>query len=446
MNRKHVKSPGDDKLTVSRRWSARGAVTAAVCALLLLVIGFGGWSAFASISSAVIARGQVEVEQKRQIIQHPDGGVVEDIHVSEGDHVAAGTVLMRLDGSWLHSELSIVESQFFEILARRGRLEAERDEANEPSFPLELQDAAQLDPEVAALQQGQLTFFNARVETLVQMMEQLDHQSLQISNRSQGINAQMNALADEQAYLAEEMSAQEHLLSQGLTQAARVLALKREDARLRGRLGELAAEQAQTEAAVSKLSMEKLHLRTQRRETAQAELRELAVRELELAERRRSLQERISRLDIRAPVSGVVHNMQISTPRSVLQPAEPILFLVPQDRPLVVSARIEPADIDKISIGQEARLMFAAFSARTTPELIGTVSLVSADALTDERTQASYYHVEIVLAEDQIDRLDGQVLVPGMPVDVFFTTGEWAPIAYLVQPFADYFSRAFRES
>lgn len=436
----------DDMKSVAERWSARGAVWTGVLALILLVGGFGGWAAFANIAGAVIASGQIEVDQNRQVVQHPDGGVVESIAVSEGTHVAAGTVLMTLDGTLLRSELSIVESQFFETLARRGRLEAERDDLDAPSFPAELEAAASANPEISALLQGQLSFFEARVETLEQMKDQLDRQLIQISNRARGIEAQVVALELELGHLDEELTGQEKLFAQGLTQNARVLNLKREDARLRGRLGELAAEEAQTESAVSEVAMEKLRLHTERREMAQAELRELAVQELELAERRRSLAERIARLEIRAPVSGVVHDLQITTPRAVLRPAESLLFLVPQDRPLIIAARVETTDVDKIHVGQEVRMMFPAFSARTTPELLGQVSLVSADALRDERSQMSYYRVEIKVSEEEIAQLEGQSLLPGMPVETFFTTGNRTPIAYLVQPFMDYFARALRES
>lgn len=439
-------NPRDDLQSVVRNWSARPAVWSGVLSLVLLVAGFGGWAAFASISGAVIASGHVEVEQNRQVVQHPDGGVIEAILVNEGEHVPAGTVLMRLDGVLLRSELSIVESQFYETLARRGRLEAERDETPAPMFPAELVAAAAVDPEVDALLQGQISFFEARGETLAQMMEQLDRQLIQIGNRIQGIAAQIAALEEELVYLTEERSGQEHLLAQGLTQAARVLNLKRDDARLRGRLGELATEQAQTEAAISEVEMQKLQLRTERREAAQAELREVAITELELIERRRSLQERIARLEIRAPVAGVVHDLQITTPRAVLRPAEPALFLVPQDRPLIIAARVDPADIDKIQVGQEARLLFPAFNARTTPELDGWVSLVPADALTNQQTQARHYRVEITLSEGELERLEEQRLLPGMSVEIFFAAGTQTPIAYLTKPFMDYFRKAFRES
>jgi HlyD family secretion protein len=156
--------------------------------------------------------------------------------------------------------------------------------------------------------------------------------------------------------------------------------------------------------------------------------------------------EQIDRLDIRAPVSGIVHALQVTTPRSVVRAAEPVLYIIPQDRPLVIAAQVSPIHVDEIAIGQEVALRFGAFDSRTTPELFGQVRQISADALTDETSRVSYYRTEIVLDRGELAKLDGRAIIPGMPVEVFIRTGERTPLAYLVKPLAEYFSRAFRES
>ena len=156
--------------------------------------------------------------------------------------------------------------------------------------------------------------------------------------------------------------------------------------------------------------------------------------------------DKIARLVITAPVEGIVLGLAVTTPRSVLRPAEPVLYLVPQDRPLVIMAKVSPVHIDQVRPGQPARLHFSAFNSRTTPELSGTVLVVSADALTDERTGQSYYRAEILPDPGEIAKLEGLTLVPGMPVEAFIRTGERTPLAYLLKPFTDYFMRAFRES
>ena len=426
--------------------SARRALIVGFVALALLIGGFGLWAGFSTIAGAVVASGQVEVDQNRQIVQHPDGGVIAEIAVKDGDPVAAGDLLIRLDGELLRSERAIVESQFFELLARRGRLEAERADASEITFPTELTAAAETDPTVAPLMAGQRDLFDARRATVEKTLEQLAQRRDQTISQISGIDAQLAALSTQQTLIAQELTDQRSLFERGLAQASRVLALEREAASLAGQLGELTAQRAQQEGRLTEIGIEELRLASQRREEAESELRNIGYRELELAERRRALSGQIERLDLRAPVSGIVHAMAVTTPRAVLRAAEPVLYLIPQDRPLVISARVATINIDEVAIGQPVTLRFAAFSARTTPELFGQVSRISADALVDEATRAPYYRVEVVLDPGETDKLGGLVLVPGMPAEVYLRTADRSPMAYLLKPFTDYFNRAFRES
>ena len=213
-----------------------------------------------------------------------------------------------------------------------------------------------------------------------------------------------------------------------------------------GQMGELTATRASSEGRITEIELEVLRLAAARREEANTQLRDIGFRELELVERRAALVEKIARLVITAPVEGVVLGLAVTTPRSVLRAAEPVLYLVPQDRPLVIMARVSPVHIDQVRPGQPARLLFSAFNARTTPELNGTVLVVSADALTDERTGEIYYRAEILPDKGEIAKLEGLTLMPGMPVEAFIRTDERTPLAYLLKPFTDYFTRAFRES
>ncbi|MBW6505119.1 MAG: HlyD family type I secretion periplasmic adaptor subunit [Rhodobacteraceae bacterium] len=427
------------------RGSARRYLVIGVATLAVLLGGFGVWSVMATISGAVVVPGRIEVEQNRQIVQHPDGGVVASIHVAEGARVAAGDLLLRLDGAALGSELAIVEGHLFEVFARRGRLEAERDGADEIAFPAELLRIAAERPEVAELVEGQRRLFAARRETLAQQTDKLAEQRGQIASQIDGIDAQSAALTRQLDLIERERASQQDLLDKGLAQASRVLALARETARLQGDVGGLAASRAQSAGRSAEIEIEALRLAAARREEASNMLRDIGYRELELAERRRALAERILRLDVVAPVSGVVLGLQVTTPRAVLRAADPVLYLIPQDRPLVIAVQVSPLHIDQVRVGQPARLVFPTFSVRTAPEINGQVSLISADALTDSRTQATYYRAEIVLDADQIAALGGLALMPGMPVEAFLRTEARTPLAYLIKPFTDYFSHAFRE-
>jgi len=427
-------------------WSPRTPLIIGFLALLLLVGGFGTWAVMANISGAVVASGQIEVDQNRQVVQHPDGGVIAAIEVQEGDLVDKGDILIRLDPTNLTSELVVVEGQLFELMARRGRLEAERDEAKVITFDSELIKAAETSVDAKKLMQGQQRLFEARQDSTVQEIAQMQKQRSQISDQIKGIVAQQDALETQIELINEELENQQTLLDRGLAQASRVLSLQREDARLRGTMGELTATKAQAEGRITEIDIGILKYGTKRREEAITRLRDLQFRELELTEKRSALKERLSRLDIRAPLAGVVYGMQFFAPRSVIRPAEPVLYLVPQDRPLVIAARVQNINIDQIFVGQEVILRFPAFDSRTTPELTGKVVKVSADAFTDERTGISYYRSEIMLLDGETKKLpEGAVLIPGMPVQAFIRTNDRTPLAYLVKPFTDYFAKAFRE-
>ncbi len=427
-------------------WSVRGALIAGAVGVTILFGGFGSWAVFSTIAGAVVASGQIEVDRNRQVVQHIDGGIVAEILVDEGDLVAEGDVLLRLDPADLASQLVITEGQLFEMMARRGRLEAERDDASEIQFDDELLSTAATHTEVADLVQGQERLFAARLDSVQREVEQLEKRANQIEEQITGVLAQQAATREQLTLISEELSNQQSLFDRGLAQASVVLNLRRTQADLQGRLGELIASEAQARGRITELEIETLKLSTRRREEAITRLRDLRYQELELIETRRSLRDRLNRLDITAPVSGVVYGMSVRTPRSVIRPADPVLYLVPQDRPLVIAARVAPTDVDQLHVGQDVSIRLPALDQRQTPELFGAVTLFSADAFRDEATGMSYYRAEIELNPGEMERLpEGTVLIPGMPVESFIRTADRSPLAYLVKPLADYFVKAFRE-
>ncbi len=428
-------------------WSARFPVSLGVFTLLLLVGGFGTWAVMSNLAGAIVASGRIEVDRNRQVVQHPDGGVVSEILVNEGDTVVQGAPLIRLDATLLRSQRLIVEGQLFELMARRGRLEAERDGKDHVEFDPELVKVAAERDEVADLLAGQERLYNARRESVARESEQLDKRGGQILNQIEGILAQQKSLARQLELIRQELTSKQTLLDRGLAQASTVLNLQRAEANLEGTLGELIASQAQAEGRITELDIEILKLGTRQREEAISRLRDLQYRELELAEQRRSLQERENRLEITAPVSGIVYGLQVHSVRSVIRAADPVLFLVPQDRPLIIVARVEVIHIDQIFVGQDVTLRFSALDQRTTPELFGVVTNVSADAFEDKATLGSFYRAEIALKEGEKDKLpNGAVLIPGMPVETYIRTRDRSPLAYLIKPLADYFTKAFRET
>ncbi|MEM7470303.1 MAG: HlyD family type I secretion periplasmic adaptor subunit [Pseudomonadota bacterium] len=431
---------------LEQKWPVKTPATVGLLALVILVAGFGSWGVMANIAGAIIATGRIEVEQNRQVIQHPDGGVVAEVLVSEGAQVVRGAPLIVLEGRQLRSQLTVAEAQLFEILARIGRLQAERDGTDAITLHPILAEEASKDPGLSMLMDGQERLFRKRVEANDQALAQLSKRKSQIALQIEGLDAQQAALTAQLNLLDEELAAQQDLLNKGLAQAARVLALRREEAGLRGRLGELAALKAESAGRITEADLEILALRTQREEAAITQLRDLEARAAELIEQRLALQDQLSRLVITSPVSGLVFGLTVFAERAVIRPADPLLYIVPQDRPLVITGQIDPVHVDEVYLGQDVTLHFTTFDARTTPEVFGKVSTISGDVFTDQTSGASYYRVEMVLNPGEISRMGDVSLVPGMPVDAFIQTGDRAPMTYLVEPLTDYFKKAFRES
>ena len=427
-------------------WSARQPIWTGIATVALLIAFFGGWGMLTTISGAIVANGVVQVEQNRQVVQHPDGGVVAEIAVQEAQTVKSGDLLIRLDGAQIKASLAIVEGQLFDAMARKARLEAERDDLTKLTFPTELTDLAPTRPDVAEQIEGQKRLFVARLETQNAQIDQLGQRLDQIASQSEGIAAQMAAINDQITLLQPEIADQQTLLDKGLTQSARIMDLKREVARLDGNRGEMQSNLAQAEGKATETKLQILQIKSARREDANAQLRDMGDKTLELAERRRALSEQVNRLDIRAPVSGIVLSLAVTTPNSVIRPAEPILYIIPQDRPLVIIAQIPPIHVDEVRLGQEVRVSFAAFSARTTPQLVGKLTTISADAMIDQASHQSFYRAEIALEAGDMAKLEDNKLVPGMPVQAFIGTGDRTPMAYLLKPFTDYFRMAMREN
>ena len=428
------------------KWSANKPIFIGIFGIFILLGGLAYWSLNTEIAGAVVASGTVEVEAERQVVQHPNGGVVSAIFARDGDIVAVGDVLIELDGTFLKSELEVVERQLMEILARRLRLEAERDEQT----TLEvwgLADFQTLDPEWMEGQvQGQRNLFVARLASHENGVAQLRQQSEQIDNQVLGIEAQAEALTDQLELVNSEVADLDNLFEQGLVQASRVMTMKREQARLKGDIGELAAAMAEAQGRKSGIEIEIINMENRRREDAITQLRDLRFSEISLVQNRQSLGQRLSRLDVRAPSEGIVFGSSVFTENAVVRPADPIMFIVPKDQPLQVSARVDPVHVDQVFVGQPVSLRFSTFNQRTTPEVPGIVVRISADTFTDDARQMTYY--EAVLQPDSaaLDALDNVVLVPGMPVEAFLKTESRTPLSYLMQPLTSYFRRAFRES
>ena len=425
--------------------SFRGPVLLGLLALAGLFLGFGAWAFLARLEGAVILAGQIVVADHRQVIQHPEGGLVAEVFVREGSSVAAGDPLLRLEAPELVLELRTLDRRLAGLSARAARLTAERDAAKTVSFSDSLLASAALAPDVMAEVDGQNRHFDLRLALFNEAEALLALRVAQFRSQSEGIVKEQQALEDQLALIKEELASQTDLFQQGLVPQSDLLALGREAARLTGQIAELSVAKAQTAGQMTETELRIGGLRTERMEAAAAELREVEPQIAELEETRRSLADRVDLLTIRAPVAGIVLGLQTPKPQVVLRAAEPILSLVPIDPSLLITVRVRPEDVDAVSLGQKAELAISAFSRSEVPRLRAQVTLIAADALTDPETGVGFYPVELTIDAGEIDRLGGRVLLPGMRVEAYVTTGSQSPMAYLLEPFTVFLDRAMRE-
>ena len=333
-------------------WSFRPFLMLGYATLALLVLGLGGWGVMARISGAVIAMGTVEVQGNRQVVQHPIGGVITEILARDGDVVEEGAVLLRLEGDAKRTEHATVEGQLFELVARQNRLEALRDGQNTITFDDEILARRDELPQLAELMAAQEQQFAGRRETLQKEQSQLTERSLQIEKQIEGLEFQLAAIKEQVDLTGQELSAQETLMAQGLTQLTRVLSARSDLAELKGNQGAAEASIAENRAKIAEIDLEKIKIENQQRDEAIAELREIEFQVIELRARRQTLGDDIARLDVRAPVGGIVYGSTADTLTGVVRAAEPILYIVPQEVDLIARARVDAAKIDQVHAGQ----------------------------------------------------------------------------------------------
>ena len=423
--------------------SIRSHLLGGLAVVALLAGGVGGLAATTELSGAVIAPGSLVVDSNVKKVQHPTGGVVGELRARDGDKVKAGDIVVRLDETITQANLAIVVKSLNELQSRLARLEAERDNLDTLVFPAELLARAG-DPELARSMTGERNLFEFRKSARAGQKAQLRERIAQLKEEIQGLTGQVAAKKRETELIGQELEGVRDLWRKNLVQIQRVTALERDAARLEGERGQLIASTAQAKGKISEIELQILQIDQDLRSEVAKDLREVQGKIAELVERKVAAEDQLKRIDIRAPQDGMVHQSTVHTVGGVITPGEAIMLIVPEADALTVEAKLAPQDIDQVRVGQTAALRFSAFSQRTTPELDGVVSRVSADLTTDQRTGAAYYVVRITLSESELARLEGLRLVPGMPVEAFIRTGERTVLSYVMKPFTDQITRSFR--
>jgi HlyD family secretion protein len=292
---------------------------------------------------------------------------------------------------------------------------------------------------------GERSLFEARRTAIEGQRAQLSERVTQLREEIRGLEAQAAAKRKQTALINQELEGVDRLYKQNLVPITRLTSLQREASRLDGEEGQLVASIAASRGKIAETELQIIQLVQDLKREVAAELRDSQAKIGELVERKVAAEDQLRRVDIRAPQNGFVHQLAAHTIGGVINAGEPIMLIVPQADSLVVETRIAPQDIDQVHPGQRVNLRFSAFSQRTTPEIFGTVSRVSADLTREQQTNTSYYTVRVSIPEDELKKLEGKALIPGMPVEAFIQTGSRTALSYLVKPFEDQVARAFRE-
>jgi HlyD family secretion protein len=420
------------------------ARSAGFAALIVFGGTFGVWAAAGSIQGAVIGTGQFVVDGNVKKVQHQAGGVVEELTVREGSVVKEGDLLIRLDDTLARASLQIVEKQIDELLARTARLEAERSRLPSIAWPPEFEQRAQ-ELEISELMRGELALFEARRLARDGLKQQLAKRTEQLRNEIGGLSKQLTAKEREGVMIERELVGVRQLFKTKLVQLTRLSALEREAAALEGQRGQFTAAMAQTEGKIAEIELQMIQIDVDLTNEVIKELRDAQGKLAELGERRVAGRAQLKSMMIRAPASGVVHQLAVHTVGGVISPAEPAMLVVPSATRLDIEARIQPQDVDQLTLGQRVVVRVHAFNQRTTPELFGEITRIAADVARDPQTQASYYLVRVGLPTTELTHLGGHKLVAGMQADVHVETYARTPLDFLVKPVRDHMTRTFRE-
>jgi HlyD family secretion protein len=411
---------------------------------LVLTVGIGGWAATTELSGAITAPGSVVVDSNVKKVQHLTGGIVGELLVREGDKVRIGDTLVRLDETVLRAGLAIYTKGLDEMRARKARLASERDGADRIIVSPELRDTA-LSPEFASALDSERKLFDLRRTARRGQKSQLRQRIAQLDDEVRGYAALQQAKAEEIELIQRELTGVRVLWQKNLIQINRLTVLEREAARLKGELAQSMASSAQVRGKISEIELQIIQIDQELSSEVAKELREIDGKIGEFIERKVTAEDQLKRVDIRAPQNGLVHQLSVHTVGGVVTPAEPVMLIVPEADLLIVEAKISPQDIDQLYLGQPASLRFSAFNQRTTPEIQGAISRISADVTSDQRTGQNFYTARVSITPEELARLGNIKLLPGMPAEIFAKTYDRSVLSYFIKPLSDHVVRAFRE-
>ena len=421
-----------------------------VTGLVIIVLFFGGlfaWTAFLPFYGAVIAPGTVKVSENKKTVQHLEGGIVDKIFVREGDEVTRGQVLIRLKGAQINAAVALNQGQLLAKQALVARLQAESRLAESIVWPSNLQDARDSETARDVMNKESKVFASGRRDMLGKISlynAQID----QLQKQIEGSQAELAAENEILVTLEEELLAKEDLLKDKYIDKSEILELKRRFSSSKGKIGSLEHSIAEGKQHLEEFKLRIVDLRNTYRQNAIGELSKAEDVIFQLKEQLRPMLDTQKRLDILAPMAGIVLNMQVHSRSAVIRAGEPLLEIVPKGARLIIEATLRPDEITKVHKGQHTEVSLSAFDRRSTPRFSGVVDYVSADQVSQQSQgggAVSYYIVHVVVDPEELKQADAY-LYPGMPAVCYITTQKRTILSYLLEPFIKMADNALRES
>lgn len=424
--------------------SFRRPAVAGCVAIALFFGGLGSWASVAPLNGAVVTSGVVKVEGNRKSVQHLDGGIVKRLFVKEGDHVEAGDLLIALDDSQARAEFEVLSEQYFVLRASEVRLLAELSGAPELAMPSEFANARD-SSYVASVWAGQLKQFQTRRDAIEGQRQVIGEKIHQLESQIQGTEAQVKALSEQIVSVRDEAGSVAPLVEKMLLPRPRLLQLQRSASALEGQIADAQANAAKFRQAIAEQQLQIAQLGNDRMADITKDLRDVHARLGEIVPKRTSAEAALDRMEIRSPYAGRVVGLNIFSIGGVIQRGEKILDVVPDGDDLTVEAQIAVEEISDVHTGAAAELHLTAYKQKIVPTVHGQILNVSADRLTDARTNSSYYVATIRPDASELEHLPGVKLYPGMPVSVMVPTQDRTALDYLVGPLLMSFKHAFRQ-
>lgn len=443
------RASGTDKGEVKKKHdlpeSARGTILCGALIVGVTFFGFGAWAALAPLASAVVAPATVVTEGRKRIVQHFEGGIVSEINVREGERVAQGQVLFRLDPVQAAARAARLLNQLTARRAFAARLVAERDGLSEVEFKPDLIALASRDPAATEALERERSLFDERRRSLDGQVELLRQKIVQLGSDIGGLDAQEKSLERQIEIIEAELFDLQPLVDDGLIARPRFLGLQRESARLQGEVGSVVSRRARAAEAIAEAELQIVQLRQQFREEVVTQLREVESQILDIEQQFVAAEDVLKRLAILSPEDGIAQSVSVTTLGAVISPGQPLLEISPVNSELLVEARVSPAFVHDVLVGSEAMVRFVTLDMRRTPTIFGRIETISGDRLVDRATGAEYFLALIKVPVDEIAKLDGQRVGPGIPAEIVVTTGQRTLLDYLLKPLMDALQHGLNE-